>query len=159
VEQAGAASGGRGAVRRAEFREGESRDGEREEGRVTNGSATDGPRVPGSRRVVLLVSRDEFGQGPSDLGGVLMRSFLKILGGSDTRPERAIFVNSGVRLTTAGSEVLEDVKALESAGVEVLSCGTCLEYFGLKDQLEVGRPTNMKDTVAALMAADHIVCP
>ncbi len=122
-------------------------------------SATDRPRVSGSRRVVLLVAKDEFGQGPSDLGGVLMRSFLKVLGGSQAKPARAIFMNAGVRLTTEGSEVLNDIRALEDAGVQILSCGTCLDYFDLKQKLKVGKPTNMNDTVAALMTADHIVCP
>jgi selenium metabolism protein YedF len=140
-------------------RDGDLSDGENEEGSMAGESAMDGPRGSGSRRVVLLVAKDEFGQGPSDLGGVLMRSFLKVLGGSEARPERAIFMNAGVRLTTEGSEVLADIQALEDAGVEILSCGTCLEYFDLKQKLKVGKPTNMNDTVAALMTADHIVCP
>ncbi len=88
-----------------------------------------------------------------------MRSFLKVLGGSEARPERAIFMNAGVRLTTEGSEVLDDIQALEDAGVEILSCGTCLDYFGLKEKLKIGKPTNMNETVAALMTADHVVCP
>lgn len=109
------------------------------------------------RRVVLLVAKDEFGQGPPELGWTLMRSFLKALRPSDTKPDRAIFVNTGVRLTTQGSEVLDDVRALESAGVQILSCVTCLDYFGLADKLEVGKATNMNDTVEALMTADHVV--
>jgi len=108
-------------------------------------------------RLVLLVANDEFGQGPPELGWVLMRSFLKALAGSETKPKRAIFVNTGVRLTTEGSEVLSDIKALENAGVEILSCATCLDYFDLKEKLSVGRVTNMSDTVAALMRADRVV--
>jgi selenium metabolism protein YedF len=108
-------------------------------------------------RLVLLVAKDEFGQGPPELGWVLMRSFLKALAGSETKPERAIFVNTGVRLTTEGSVVLSDVKALENAGVEILSCATCLDYFDLKEKLSVGKVTNMSDTVAALMRADRVV--
>ena len=108
-------------------------------------------------RLVLLVAKDEFGQGPPELGWVLMRSFLKALVGSETKPERAIFVNTGVRLTTEGSVVLSDVKALENAGVEILSCATCLDYFDLKEKLSVGKVTNMSDTVAALMRADRVV--
>ena len=76
---------------------------------------------------------------------------------SVTKPERAIFVNTGVRLTTEGSEVLDDVRALESTGVQILSCVTCLDYLGLADKLEVGRATNMNDTVDALMTAGHVV--
>jgi selenium metabolism protein YedF len=108
-------------------------------------------------RLVLLIAKDEFGQGPPELGWVLMRSFLKALAGSETKPERAIFVNTGVRLTTEGSVVLSDIKALENAGVEILSCATCLDYFDLKEKLSVGKVTNMSDTVAALMRADRVV--
>ena len=75
---------------------------------------------------------------------------------SVTKPERAIFVNTGVRLTTEGSEVLDDVRALESTGVQIPSCVTCLDYLGLADKLEVGRATNMNDTVDALMTADRV---
>ena len=53
----------------------------------------------------------------------------------------------------------DDIQALENAGVQILSCGTCLDYFGLKEKLKVGKPTNMKDTVATLMTADRVVCP
>ena len=115
------------------------------------------PEASRSRRVVLLVAKDEFGQGPPELGWTLMRSFLKALAAGGAKPERAIFMNTGVRLTTEGSEVLDDVRALESAGVQILSCVTCLDYLGLADKLEVGKATNMNDTVAALMAADHLV--
>jgi selenium metabolism protein YedF len=118
---------------------------------------SDSPGVSRSRRVVLLVAKDEFGQGPPELGWTLMRSFLKALAKSDTKPERAIFMNTGVRLTTEGSEVLQDVRALERAGVQILSCVTCLDYFGLTDELEVGEATNMNATVDALMKADHVV--
>jgi selenium metabolism protein YedF len=113
----------------------------------------------GSPGVVLLVTKDELGQGPAELGWVLMRSFFKALARNESKPARAIFVNTGVRLTTEGSGVLDDLRALESAEVQILSCGTCLDYFGLKGKLEVGEETNMNDTVAALMTADRVVCP
>ena len=124
---------------------------------MIEGSVSHPSEASRSRRVVLMVANDEFGQGPPELGWTLMRSFLKALAASDTKPERAIFMNTGVRLTTEGSEVLDDVRALESAGAQILSCVTCLDYFGLTDKLEVGRTTTMKDTVDALMAADHLV--
>ena len=120
--------------------------------------ASDASGRSGSKRVILLVAKDEFGQGPSDLGWVLMRSFFKALAASEPKPERAVFMNTGVRLTTEGSEVLNDIKALEDSGVQILSCGTCLDYFDLKNKLKVGKATNMNDTVAALMTADHVVC-
>lgn len=111
------------------------------------------------RQAVLLVANDEFGHGSSELGQILMRSFLKTVAGSEQKPAVAIFMNAGVRLTTEGSELLDEIRALEDAGVRVLSCGTCLDYFHLKDNLKVGKITNMQDTVAALMAADWVVRP
>ena len=117
------------------------------------------PEASRSRRVVLLMAKDELGQGPPELGWTLMRSFFKALAANDTKPEHAIFVNTGVRLTTEGSEVLDDLRALQNAGVQVLSCQTCLDYFDLADKLAVGKATNMAKTVDALMAADCVVSP
>ena len=122
-------------------------------------SVSDPVRSVKSPGAVLLVTRDELGHGPPELGWVLMRSFFKALAGNESKPARAIFVNTGVRLTTDGSELLDDLRALENAGVQILSCGTCLDYFDLKDKLRVGEATNMNDTVTALMTADHVVCP
>ena len=89
-----------------------------------------------------------------------LRTSLKGLrSGHKPMPERAVFMNAGVKLTTEGSELLDEIRALEDAGVRVLSCGTCLDYFHLKDNLKVGQVTNMQDTVAALMTADWVVRP
>ena len=112
-----------------------------------------------TRRPILLIANDEVGHGSSELGRILMRSFLKTVVGTETKPERALFLNAGVRLTTEGSELLEEIRALEEAGVRVLSCGTCLDYFHLKDKLKVGQVTNMQDMVTALMTADWVVRP
>lgn len=110
-------------------------------------------------RSILLLANSELGHGSSELGTVLMRSFLKVMIDNEPKPERAIFLNAGVRLTTEGSDLLDEIKALENAGVKILSCGTCLDYFDLKDKLRVGKVTNMRDTVASLMTADYVVRP
>jgi len=68
-----------------------------------------------------------------------------------------IFMNSGVSLTTEGSEVLELLKAMEEKGVELLSCGTCLDYYGLKEKLAVGKVTNMYAIVEAITTASRSV--
>ena len=115
--------------------------------------------VKQSRLSVLLVANDEFGHGSSELGRILMRSFLKTVCSTEPKPECVIFMNAGVRLTTEGSELIEEIHALEDAGVRVFSCGTCLDYFHLKDKLKVGQVTNMQDTVTALMTADWVVRP
>jgi peroxiredoxin family protein len=70
-----------------------------------------------------------------------------------------IFINSGVRLTSEGSEVLETLKSLSETGVEILSCGTCLDFYGLKEKVKVGMISNMYDIVQSLMEADRLISP
>jgi len=109
--------------------------------------------------VVGFITSSVLGVGDEQLGRVLMRAFVKTLKELDPLPERLIFVNSGVRLTTRGSELIADLRELESRGVRILSCGTCLDYYQLKDALEVGAVTNMYETVTALAAADRVLKP
>lgn len=103
----------------------------------------------------LLLLTDRMGA-DSQLGGVLMRAFVATLSKGTKPPAKLILMNSGVRLTTEGSPVLEEMDALARTGCEILSCGLCLDYFGLKDALRAGRVTNMYDTVETLTHG-HIV--
>lgn len=106
---------------------------------------------------VLLVASDALGRGDDELGRVLMRTFLHTLGESEIKPHQVIFMNTGVKLATRGSEVIEDLKALEKQGAEVVSCGTCLAHFGLKDAVEAGRISNMYEISLALMKATKVI--
>lgn len=106
---------------------------------------------------VLLVGGDRLGRGPDELGAVLMRSFLYTLAELADPPDTLIFVNTGVRLTTRGSPVLEELGRLRYRGVEILSCGTCLDYFGLRDQLAVGRVTNMYEIAEKLTSGGPVL--
>jgi len=108
---------------------------------------------------VVYVKSDRMGVGAEQLGRVLMSSFLQALAESDRKPRRILFVNSGVFLTTEGSEVLETLGRLEKAGVEIFSCGTCLEYYRRKDRLSIGKVGNMANTVEALLGAGKVICP
>lgn len=92
---------------------------------------------------VILVGSDKMGEGDIKLGSVLMKSYLYALAESEVKPKTMMFVNSGVKLTTEGSEVIDSIKSLESQGVEILSCGTCLDFYGLKEKLMAGSVTNM----------------
>jgi selenium metabolism protein YedF len=73
------------------------------------------------------------------------------------RPAKVLFINSGAMLTTEGSEVLETLNLLEKEGVEIFSCGTCLNYYAIKDKLKAGKVTNMYETVDALLTAGKVV--
>ena len=107
----------------------------------------------------MLITSDQLGTGDERLGRLLMRAFLKTLKELDALPGQAIFMNSGVRLSTEGSDLLDDLRALESRGVEIMSCGTCLDYYGLLDALRVGRKSNMFEIATALLAAEQVVRP
>ena len=110
-------------------------------------------------KVVIYINSNLMGIGEEALGTILMRSFLKTLLDLKPIPSKLIFVNSGVRLTTEGSEVLESLKALSEKGVAILSCGTCLDFYGLKEKLRVGIISNMFDIAQSLLEADRLVKP
>lgn len=111
--------------------------------------------MPG--RWVLLVCSDMLGSGDPQLGRILMRNYLYTLTQAAHMPRSVIFLNGGVRLATAGSEVLDDLAVLAEEGVQILSCGTCLDYFGLKDRLEVGAVTNMYAISEELLEAERVI--
>jgi len=91
----------------------------------------------------FIISKNYLGEGDKTLGEILIKSFFHTLNELDELPQTLFFVNSGVYLTVASSPVLEDVKNLECKGVEILSCGTCLDYYHLKEKLAVGKIGNM----------------
>lgn len=108
-------------------------------------------------KTVLFVGSSTLGHGDEELGNVLMRSFMHTLGELEDPPAEIIFMNSGVKLVTEGSEVLEDLRALEQQGLEILACGTCLGYYKLKESVQVGRISNMYDITSALLNADRVI--
>ena len=100
--------------------------------------------VPDARdNTVVVVSSDRMGSGNDELGKVLIKGFIFAVTQLDTLPKTMLFYNGGATLTTEDSDSLEDLKSLEAQGVEIMTCGTCLDYYGLKDKLAVGTVTNM----------------
>jgi selenium metabolism protein YedF len=108
-------------------------------------------------RDVVFITTDRLGTGDEQLGSILMKAFLNTLWDANPRPAKIMFLNDGVRLTTEGSEVLDVLHLLENEGVEIFSCGTCLEFYEIKDKLQVGQVTNMYDTVESLLSAGKII--
>ncbi|NLB18976.1 MAG: sulfurtransferase-like selenium metabolism protein YedF, partial [Syntrophomonadaceae bacterium] len=108
-------------------------------------------------RSVILVTNQFLGQGNDALGRTLMRSFNYTLTQMEGMVDSIIFMNSGVLLTTKGSEVLEYLLSLEKSGVRIWSCGTCLEFYNLGDQLAVGQITNMYSIMEMLFAAPKVI--
>jgi selenium metabolism protein YedF len=108
-------------------------------------------------QIVVLIASNAIGTGDDQLGGVLMRAFIKTLREVALRPQRMICMNAGVLLTTEGSELLEDLRQLEELGVEILSCATCLDFFHRLNKLQVGRTTNMFEIAETLLNAERVV--
>ena len=92
-------------------------------------------------------------------GATLLKGFLYALTEQDIWPDTVLFYNGGAFLSTAGSESLDDLRTLEDGGVEILTCGTCLNHYGLADKLAVGGVTNMYTIVELLLAADSVIKP
>jgi selenium metabolism protein YedF len=106
---------------------------------------------------MVMCATDRIGYGDDVLGLKLMINFLRTLKEMGDELWRLVFVNNGVKLTIEGSEVLEDLKAYEAAGLNILVCGTCLDHFKLLDKKQVGETTNMLDIVTAMQLSDRVI--
>jgi selenium metabolism protein YedF len=113
--------------------------------------------APAGGSLVVAIGRNTMGSGSDDLGAILIKSFIYSLTELDTPPESILFFNSGVRLTTEGSNVTTDLAALEAKGTVISSCGTCLDFYNLKDKLTVGGVTNMYAIVSAMGNAGNVI--
>ncbi len=107
---------------------------------------------------VVAVSSAAMGTGDDELGRTLMKGFLYALTQLETLPRAILFYNGGAALTTQGSPSLEDLRTLEAQGVEILTCGTCLSFYGLTEHLAVGNVTNMYD-IAQRLTGTRVVRP
>ena len=114
-----------------------------------------------SRRKGMLVvlSGNVMGTGDAKLGTNLMKAFVFALTKQDQLPDTILCYNTGAYLTCEGADTLEDLKLLESEGVTILTCGTCLDFYGLKEKLAVGSVTNMYDIVERMESAARIIKP
>lgn len=121
----------------------------------TTGNSTSSSH--GQVNLVILFASNTLGEDDKDLGGILMRSYIKTLQEVEPNPRTMVFVNSGVRLACEGSELLDGLQSLADAGTSLLSCGTCLDYFNLKDKLRVGKVSNMHEIATELSNADRLV--
>ncbi len=108
---------------------------------------------------VIVVNEDKMGRGNDELGTVLIKAFFHTIAGQSRKPDIMIFYNTGVKLTIQNSDVLDDLKQLESEGVQILVCGTCLNYFEIKEKLAVGIVSNMYDIVETMSGAGRLFTP
>ncbi len=110
-----------------------------------------------SGETVILIASDRLGDGPEELGRLLMKNFINTLVEGPETPDRMLFINTGVLLVTEGSEVLEALDKLGNRGVEIASCGVCLDFFDQKKKLRVGTVTNMFTIAESLLRAGSVI--
>lgn len=115
--------------------------------------------VPAKKNLVIQLSSDAMGAGSDELGRNLMKAFIYAVTQQDELPATMLFYNGGAHLTCEGSPALDDLKALAEQGVEILTCGTCLNHYGIADKLAVGEVTNMYVICQKLEQASNIVRP
>ena len=111
------------------------------------------------KKVVVYINSDLLGVGDEALGSFLMKAFLNTLLDLEKRPYRLILINSGVRLASEGSKVLDTLRALSEKGVEIVSCGTCLDFYKLREKMSVGSISNMYDIIQSMLDADRLIRP
>lgn len=131
--------------------------------RVTIGGTGEEPQTVKSKvgtteGYVVAIGSDKMGTGEDELGKKLMQSFIYALAEQDDIPEKILFYNAAVYLTSKDSGSLEDLKALEAGGVEILSCGLCTNYYGITEDLGVGSITNMY-RIVEIMRTSQVVKP
>lgn len=112
---------------------------------------------PQSYAVVLKSNR--MGMGDDQLGSILIRAFVNALPDADQLPAQVILYNSGVKLAQTGTDTALSLQKLHALGVEIVVCGTCVDYFDLKTQLAVGTISNMYRITALTTQAGHVVYP
>ncbi len=113
----------------------------------------------GQANRVVAIGKKTMGTGDDELGAILMKGFIFALTQQDILPQTMLFYNSGAFLTCEGSESLDDIRELEKAGVEILTCGTCLNYYDMADKLAVGQVTNLYVTAEKQLKATSIIRP
>ena len=107
--------------------------------------------------LLICITSNLFGQGSEELGSNLMKAYIYALTEAAQKPKTLLFINSGVFLTTEGSEVLESLEALEAQGVEISSCGACLNFYDLTEKLQIGTISNMYAIVTKMNEASNTI--
>ncbi len=121
------------------------------------GAAEAESRPETETRTVVVLSSDVMGRGEDELGRILMKAFLNTLAENDSPPWRVVLFNRGVLLAVEGAEGVEALSNLQCMGVEILVCGTCLDYFKQKERVAVGTVSNMYDILTTMLSATNSV--
>ncbi|MDI7259400.1 MAG: sulfurtransferase-like selenium metabolism protein YedF [Thermodesulfobacteriota bacterium] len=127
---------------------------------IQKGKIREEAKLPEKKeKMVVYINSHLLGVGDEALGRFLMKNFLKTFLDLERKPDRLILLNSGVLLAAEGSETLDSLIALSEKGVEIFSCGTCLDFYKVKDKLKVGTVSNMYEIIQSLVEADRVIRP
>ncbi len=107
--------------------------------------------------LVIAIGSNCMGSGDDQLGATLMKAYIYAVSQQEQLPRTILFYNGGAKLTVEGAVSVEDLKNMEAQGVEILTCGTCLNFYGLQEKLAVGGVTNMYDIVERLTSAGKVI--
>ncbi|MFD3155366.1 sulfurtransferase-like selenium metabolism protein YedF [Haloimpatiens sp. FM7330] len=110
-----------------------------------------------NEKFTIAITNDKFGHGDDKLGIILMKSYLFALSESDIIPTDLIFINGGVKLTVEGTEVIENLQKLQEKGVKIQVCGTCLDFYKIKEKLLIGEVSNMYSIVETMNESDRVI--
>lgn len=109
--------------------------------------------------IVISIGSDKMGEGEEELGKILIKGFIYALTEAETLPKTVLLYNKGVLLASTFEDTVKDLKVLEERGVEILSCGTCANFYHVQDQIKVGTLTNMYTILEKQMKAAKVIKP
>ncbi|GAB4345303.1 MAG: hypothetical protein Kow0099_25440 [Candidatus Abyssubacteria bacterium] len=112
---------------------------------------------PQTQGIVVFIPSDRVGRGDDELGLNLMMNFIYHLSTSNPVPDMLVLMNAGVKLAVQGSELLDELKDLQGKGTRILACGTCLDFFGIREKLTVGVVSNMAEIAKTLLSAGKVI--
>lgn len=115
--------------------------------------------LPTEEKLIYVIASDSMGRGSDELGWALLQTYIQTIKDVSPLPQKIILYNSGVKLVTTASGALDALKRLQEQGVEILACGTCLDFFKLKSAIQVGQISNMHEIMSSMAAADKIISP
>ncbi|WP_028584134.1 sulfurtransferase-like selenium metabolism protein YedF [Desulfogranum mediterraneum] len=116
-------------------------------------------QLPPKQGLIYVIAADTMGRGDDELGWALLQTFVQTIKEVEPLPEKILFYNGGVKLVTEGSGALEALLALQQLQVEILVCGTCLDFYGLKSAIKVGQISNMYDIMSAMAESSQVISP
>jgi len=132
-------------------------EGEPIQDKVADESEPDPSFACNTGKLVLFIASDKLGSGSDELGGILTRALMHTFLEVEPKPDAIVLMNSGVKLVVPESPVLDDLKALSAKNVEILVCGTCLNYFDLMEKVAVGEISNAYTIAETLLQAGKVI--